>query len=273
MPSDPDRSDEIGRIGQQLHNMITSWRHIIMGVDQQSRSIATCSERFTEVRQDLELGSHNTTTISEEMARFMKVIIAAIWNNNEGALQIKNIANEVVIEAQKSSDVVHQSVQAMQQIASKTNLIQEIARQTNLLALNAAIEAARAGDHGKGFAVVAAEVRKLAEKSNATAREIESLSGHSVAIAEQAHNMLTQLVPNIQETANLINTMAHSSGVQSQNAASVSEAVKRLDEVVRHHAITATQVTGIANELMEMAQQLEQAVSSFTITKPPHERH
>ena len=85
----------------------------------------------------------------------------------------------------------------MKEIADKIMIIEEIARQTNLLALNAAIEAARAGEHGKGFAVVAAEVRKLAERSQVAAGEINTLSVTSVGVAEKAGKMLETMVPNI----------------------------------------------------------------------------
>ena len=92
----------------------------------------------------------------------------------------------------------------MKEIASKISIIEEIARQTNLLALNAAIEAARAGEHGKGFAVVAAEVRKLAERSQKAAGEINQLSGTTVKVSEKAGEMLDKLVPDIQKTAELV---------------------------------------------------------------------
>ena len=99
---------------------------------------------------------------------------------------------------------VDEAVTAMKEIASKISIIEEIARQTNLLALNAAIEAARAGEHGKGFAVVAAEVRKLAERSQKAAGEINQLSGTTVKVSEKAGEMLDKLVPDIQKTAELV---------------------------------------------------------------------
>jgi methyl-accepting chemotaxis protein len=92
----------------------------------------------------------------------------------------------------------------MKDIAEKITIISEIARQTNILALNAAVEAARAGEHGKGFAVVAEEVRKLAARSQEAAREIDQTSRSSVAIAEKSGKLLSEIVPDIQKTARLV---------------------------------------------------------------------
>ncbi|MGU3480311.1 methyl-accepting chemotaxis protein, partial [Methylobacterium sp. D48H] len=93
---------------------------------------------------------------------------------------------------------------AMQTIAQKITIVQEIARQADLLALNAAVEAARAGEHGRGFAVVASEVRKLAERSQAAAAEVGTLSSDTVKAAQQAGDMLGKLVPDIKKTASLV---------------------------------------------------------------------
>ncbi len=102
----------------------------------------------------------------------------------------------------------------MKEIANKISIIEEIARQTNLLALNAAIEAARAGEHGKGFAVVAAEVRKLAERSQKAAGEINQLSGTTLKVSEKSGEMLDKLVPDIQRTAELVQEITAASKEQ-----------------------------------------------------------
>ena len=108
----------------------------------------------------------------------------------------------------------------MKDIAGKISIIEEIARQTNLLALNAAIEAARAGEHGKGFAVVASEVRKLAERSQTAAAEINKLSATSVEVAENAGNMLTKLVPDITKTSELVQEITAASNEQNSGSRS-----------------------------------------------------
>ncbi len=131
----------------------------------------------------------------------MEEMAANIRQNSENATTTEKIAAQASSSAEKSGQAVANSVQAMRTIAEKIRIVQEIARQTDLLALNAAIEAARAGQHGKGFAVVASEVRKLAERSQTAATEIGELSSSTLQVSEEAGQMLQQLVPDIQRTA------------------------------------------------------------------------
>ena len=132
----------------------------------------------------------------------MEQMAANIKQNADNAGQTEKIARQSAKDAETSGAAVGQAVTAMQTIAEKITIVQEIARQTDLLALNAAVEAARAGEHGRGFAVVASEVRKLAERSQAAAGEIGTVSTETMKAAQEAGEMLGQLVPDIRKPRN-----------------------------------------------------------------------
>src|SRR6185369_3227929 len=128
-------------------------------------------------------------------------------------------------DARASGGAVADTVRAMNEIAEKITIIEEIAYQTNLLALNAAIEAARAGEHGRGFAVVAAEVRKLAERSQAAAKDISSLTQSSVGLAEESGRLLGELVTAIKRTYDLAQEVAAASTEQTTGVTQISSAI------------------------------------------------
>ena len=153
----------------------------------------------------------------------------------------------------------------MKEIAAKISIIEEIARQTNLLALNAAIEAARAGEHGKGFAVVATEVRKLAERSQLAAGEINKLSASSVEVAEKAGEMLTRIVPDIQRTAELVSEINAASNEQNAGAEQINKAIQQLDKVIQQNASATEEMASTSEELSSQAEQLQETISFFRI--------
>jgi len=153
----------------------------------------------------------------------------------------------------------------MKEIAQKISIIEEIARQTDLLALNAAIEAARAGEHGKGFAVVAAEVRKLAERSQQAAAEINTLSSSSMAVTESTGALLNRLVPDIQKTAELVQEISAASTEQNSGAIQVNKALQQLDQVVQQNASASEQLSSTAEELSSQAEQLQSVIAFFQV--------
>ena len=162
-------------------------------------------------------------------------------------------------------EAVNNAVNAMQTIAEKIMVVQEIARQTDLLALNAAVEAARAGEHGRGFAVVASEVRKLAERSQAAAAEISTLSGTTVKAAQSAGEMLGKLVPDIQRTAELVEEISAGSREQNAGAAQINTAIQQLDKVTQQNTSAAEEMSATSEELASQAEQLQAAISYFRI--------
>ena len=156
-------------------------------------------------------------------------------------------------------------MKSMKEIATKICIVEEIARQTNLLALNAAIEAARAGVHEKGFAVVAAEVRKLAERSQAAVGDISDLSASSVDVAENAGRMLEKLVPDIQKTSELVQQISSASLEQSLGVEQINGAIRKLDKVIQDNAGATEQLTATSKDLSGQAALLQSSIKFFKI--------
>jgi methyl-accepting chemotaxis protein len=262
---DIDQKDEIGILAAALRHMIAKLREIVSQVQAGAENVASGSEELSATTQSLSQGATEQAASVEEISSSMEQMAANIRQNADNAKQTEQLALKTAQNAQTGGEAVAKTVAAMKQIAEKIGIIEEIARQTNLLALNAAIEAARAGEHGKGFAVVAAEVRKLAERSGNAAGEISVLSTSSVAIAETAGNLLTQIVPDIQRTAELIQEITASSMEQNTGAEQVNRAIQQLDQVVQQNASASEEMASTAEELSSQSLQLQETISYFRL--------
>ena len=193
----------------------------------------------------------------------MEQMVSNIKQNADNAQTTDKIANKSASDAQESGKSVREAVSAMKDIASKISIIEEIARQTNLLALNAAIEAARAGEHGKGFAVVASEVRRLAERSQKAAGEINQLSGDTLKVSEKSGEMLDKLVPDIQKTAELVQEISAASKEQDTGSSQINQALQQLEKVIQENASASEEMASTTEELTGQADQLVSALSFF----------
>ncbi|WP_052566680.1 methyl-accepting chemotaxis protein [Candidatus Magnetobacterium casense] len=246
-----------------IKDMVHNLREIVSEVKESANSVSVGSqELMTSAAQTSEGATEQAASI-EETSSSMEEMASNIKRNAANAHQTEKIARDLVGEAQQAGKAVSQSVVAIKQIAEKITIIDEIARKTNLLALNAAIESARAGEFGKGFAVVSAEIRKLAERSQEAAAQINELSNSSIKIAESTGKMLDKLVPDIEKTASLVEEITVSSKEQDIGAEQINKAIQQLDKVVQQNAGTANEVSSTAETLAGHAQQLQRSVTFF----------
>lgn len=257
--------DELEELGAAVNSMSSKLREVVSNVQGAAESVTQGSGELAATSQSLSEGATNQASSVEEVSASMEEMTANIEQNTDNARQTEKIARQAASDAKRGGESVSKTVEAMRQIADKIAIIEEIARQTNLLALNAAIEAARAGEHGKGFAVVAAEVRKLAERSGVAAAEISELSADSVDIAEEAGKMLEKMVPDIIQTAELVQEIATSSDEQQSGSNQIKNAMLELDRVVQQNSAESEEVAASSEELAGHAGLLEETIGYFRL--------
>ncbi len=255
--------DEIGVLADTFRMMIDNLTRFATDVQTSADQVASGSGQVSSSSQQMAQGATEQAASIEEVSSSMEEMSSTVKQNADNAQQTASIAEKAATDALDGGKAVAETASAMNSIAEKIGIIEEIARQTNMLALNAAIEAARAGEHGKGFAVVAAEVRKLAERSQAAAKEISTLSIDSVEVSERAGRLLDDIVPGVQKTAELVAEINASSSEQSDGIGQVTKAIQQLDSVIQQNASGTEQTASASEELSGQAENLLDIASFF----------
>lgn len=272
-------AEEYEKLRTDFNKAVETLQQTMQRIADNATGVDTSSKEITQGADNMSHRIEQQAASLEQTAAALDEITATVKKSSVGMKEAHELVNKAKIDAERSGEVVNETVAAMSgiedssgKISNIISIIDEIAFQTNLLALNAGVEAARAGDAGRGFAVVATEVRALAQRSADAAKEIKALINESgkqvqvgVKLVHETGQSLGRIVDQVARLNILITDVANSAMEQSTALGEVNHAVNQMDQVTQQNAAMIEESTAASHALAREAEGLRLLLGQFRI--------